>query len=214
MFAAGNVTGYSHAFHLRFSTLRAAQQAWDEACRAGRIGPRREWSPARARELAQAEPHLREAPGPREATRQASTSIRARQATPRIPPYIETPAQPSRMVNSATSPTTLQATTPHLVSGGSRGIGRQLSTPSPCFHSSSPPPYSIRATDGRSRPPPTVSQDGEHHSSTPSTTSDDGDPSSGPSSPSPMVSPLPPRTDDLSWYAVIQGAYPGVYHGR
>lgn len=55
--AAGwHVVGYSGAYHRRYPSLKAAQFAWDNACMAGRIGPRREWGVARANELTSRQP--------------------------------------------------------------------------------------------------------------------------------------------------------------
>lgn len=50
--AAGwQVSGFSGALHRRYPSLKAAQFAWDCACRDGCVGPPKEWGAARAREV-------------------------------------------------------------------------------------------------------------------------------------------------------------------
>lgn len=51
-----HVVGYSGAYHRRYRSLKVAQLAWDNACMAGRVGPRREWGIARANELTSRQP--------------------------------------------------------------------------------------------------------------------------------------------------------------
>lgn len=49
--AAFQITGFKGSLHRRYPCLEAAQLAWDRACKAGCVGPRKEWGVARAREL-------------------------------------------------------------------------------------------------------------------------------------------------------------------
>lgn len=54
--AGHQVTGFSGALHRRYPNLKAAQIAWDDACRAGRVGPPKEWGAARAEEVTPSQP--------------------------------------------------------------------------------------------------------------------------------------------------------------
>lgn len=51
--AAGHqVTGFSCSLHRRYPCLKAAQMAWDCACKAGRVGSPKKWGAVQAKEVA------------------------------------------------------------------------------------------------------------------------------------------------------------------
>lgn len=237
LYAAGHVTGYSGALHLRYPNLRAAQQGWDRACQAGRVGPRAEWGSARARELAQSLQFAAHGDTPRptllrEVAQKMPGRVRAQPSIAQILPHGQVPSRPDQARPSATALRTAPA--PRPAGGSSRRARRRTpSTPPPRYRPPSPPLVPYLTPGGSSRPSPAPPAPLDNHGPRlPFTASANGG-SSSTASPLPVcanglpalelpqldpgagqhMDARPPGQEAWTWYVVTMGAYPGVYLG-